>query len=103
VTRVTVPIGQVRRQIGGSVRVLPTFPVAQRHAVDRRNLEADLPPVRVTGLLEASVGRWLRFLIEAVPPRHGHIMPELARDMRQMRTFAPRMAMYKYTEQATIQ
>jgi hypothetical protein len=23
-------------------------------------------------------------------------------DMRQMRTFAPRMAMYKYTEQATI-
>ena len=41
----------------------------------------------MTGLLEASVGRWLRFLIEAVPPRHGHIMPELARDMRQMSTF----------------
>jgi hypothetical protein len=38
----------------------------------------------VTGLLEASVGRWLRFLIEAVPPRHGHIMPELARDMRHV-------------------
>jgi hypothetical protein len=56
----------------------------------------------VTGLLEASVGRWLRFLIEAVPPRHGHIMPELARDMRQMRTFAPRMAMYKYTEQSSM-
>ena len=42
----------------------------------------------VTGLLEASVGRWLRFLIEAVPPRHGHIMPELARDMRQKRAFS---------------
>jgi len=27
----------------------------------------------VTGLLEASVGRWLRFFVEAVPrPRHGH-------------------------------
>jgi hypothetical protein len=34
----------------------------------------------VTGLLEASVGRWLRFFIEAVHrPRHGQIMPELAR------------------------
>jgi hypothetical protein len=41
----------------------------------------------VTGLLEASVGRWLRFLIEAVPPRHGHIMPELARNMRHDRMF----------------
>ena len=53
---------------GGAVRVLPDLPVAQRHAVDRRNLEADFPPVPrgVTGLLEASVGRWLRFFIEAV-------------------------------------
>jgi len=33
-------------QNGGSARVLPTFPVAQRHGVDRRNLEAGLPPVR---------------------------------------------------------
>jgi len=51
----------------------------------------------VTGLLEASVGRWLRFLIEAVPPRHGHIMPELARDMRQIRTVTPREPLYKNT------
>jgi hypothetical protein len=30
-------------------------------------------------------------------------MPALPRDMRQMRMFDPKMAMYKYTEQATIQ
>jgi hypothetical protein len=33
--------------------------------------------------------------IEAVPPRHGHIMPELARDMRQMSTFATSAAMHE--------
>ena len=56
----------------------------------------------VTGLLEASVGRWLRFLIEAVPPRHGHIMPELARDMRQNSEFSARAAMYKNTAGPTL-
>ncbi len=30
-------------------------------------------------------------------------MLELVRDMRQMRTFTPKVAMYKYTERATIQ
>jgi hypothetical protein len=45
----------------------------------------------VSGLLEAFVGRWL-FNIEQYPPRHGHIMPELARDIRQIRTVTPRGA-----------
>jgi len=33
--------------------------------------------------------------IEAVPPRHGHIKPGLARDMWQMIMFATRAAMHK--------
>ena len=61
----------------------PTFPVAERHAVDRRNLESQLPPVRC----DRSAGGLRRSLTEVLrrgstPPRHGHIMPELVRDMR---------------------
>ena len=41
------------------------------------------------------MGRWLRFLIEAALPRHGHIVSELARDMRQKRTFGLESAMHK--------
>ena len=51
---------------GGSVRVLPTSPVAQRHAVDRRDLEADLPPVRC----DRSAGG-LRGSLAEVPHRGG--------------------------------
>jgi hypothetical protein len=49
------------------------------------------------------MGRWPGSCREIIRRRHVHIMLELARDMRQIRTFAPRMAMYKYTVQAIIQ
>ena len=73
-----------------------TFPVAQRHAVDRRNLEADLPLVRSewsAGGLRGSLAEVLHR--GSTPPRHGHITPELARDMRHVRAFARRALMYK--------
>ena len=57
------PPGSTVRQNGGSVRVIPAFPVAQRHAVDRRNLEADLLPVRCdwsAGGLRGSLAEVLR-------------------------------------------
>jgi hypothetical protein len=46
----------------------------------------------------------IEVLVDATPGRgDDYIRLDPARDMGHMRTFAPRMAMYKYTEQATIQ
>jgi hypothetical protein len=74
----------------------PTFLVAQRHAVDRRTSRPGFLRSGVTSLLEAFVGPWLRFIVEALPRRGTATpCPELARDMRQMRTFAPSMPIHK--------
>jgi len=37
---------QAATHIGGTVRVLLSFPITQRHALDRRNLESVLPLLR---------------------------------------------------------
>jgi hypothetical protein len=85
------------------VRVLPTFPVARCHSVqDETSKPAFLrSPGGVTGLLEASVGRWPRFLGRgSTPPQHGRIMPELAREMQHVRTVMPGTALHKNISRA---
>jgi len=81
-------MNRIGRQNGGSVRVLPAFPVALRHAVNRRNPRGPpFPgPVRPACWRPPWVAR-LRFFIETVtPPRHGRTMRALTRDMRQIVT-----------------
>ena len=62
--------------------------VTQRHAVDRHHLEADLRfSAAWTGLPDAHRSL-VEVLVEAVASSAcGHIMLELARDMRHDRTF----------------
>jgi IS1 family transposase len=43
------------------------------------------------------MGRWSGSCRGSIQRRHGHIMQELARDMRQLRTFTSSAAMYEYT------
>jgi hypothetical protein len=43
---VVMAIEPTPAQIGGTVRVLLSFPITQRHALDRRNLESVLPLLR---------------------------------------------------------
>jgi hypothetical protein len=55
---------QVAAHSGGSVRVLPTSPsLSVTLSIDETS-RPTLLRSGVTGLLEASVGRWLRFLID---------------------------------------
>jgi hypothetical protein len=76
----------------------PTFPVAQRHAADRRNLEADLPPVWCYWSARGLRGPLAEILRRgSTPPQRGHVMPELTRDMRQMCAFSARSTTHKNT------
>jgi hypothetical protein len=78
-------------------------PVTQRHVVDRHHLEANLRfSAAWTGLPEAHRSL-VEVLVEAAASSAcGHIMLELARDMRQMRKFTSSEAMYKYTARLTV-
>jgi hypothetical protein len=63
-----------------------TVPVTQRHAVDRRHLEADLRFSAAWTSLPEAHGSLVEVLVEAAAfSACGHIMLELACDMQQMR------------------